>query len=331
MLASRPARRRVQQRAQPEQAGPAGPRRARRLPGRRAPGRRPWQRPASCSSRPVLCGRRARARRVCARRRRRRRGRAGIGRRRGGRPRRSELDGGAKGRASRRPPLCFLHSAGQGAGVNARETRQVAACAPGPPGRRSHSKTGAEAEPWVCSATGTSIRSRPSPMPASRPSMQHASKVQQGYLWASLVSSACTTIASKPYPTPTQRPAKQGRPLGRRCLTASGTSGARQIGQVLCWLSQASMHFRWKSCPQRGSRRSSSPASYSPRHTLHASSPPRPDALPRGRRSLAQHRQRRCMHQQGAALLHCSSQAQRMQRMHCKPCQLAQRYRRSHA
>ena len=67
------------------------------------------------------------------------------------------------------------------------------------------------------------------------------------------------------------------QPSGPR--TGVGVRGARQMGQVECWPSQASMHFRWNSCPQGGSFRSSSPASYSPRHTLHASSPLRPDTL----------------------------------------------------
>jgi hypothetical protein len=50
-----------------------------------------------------------------------------------------------------------------------------------------------------------------------------------------------------------------------------GTSPRRQMGQVLLEAIQASMHGRWKLCRQ-GSRRSTSPVSYSPRQMVQAAS-----------------------------------------------------------
>jgi len=122
VLVSRPTRRRGQQRPQPEQAGPAAPRRAWRMPGRRALSGRLWRRPAPRSSRSGLYGRPARDQRVCAWRHWRRRSRAGIGGRRGSRLPGSELDGAAGGRPGGRPPLCLLRGAGRGAGVSAGDT-----------------------------------------------------------------------------------------------------------------------------------------------------------------------------------------------------------------
>ncbi len=212
VLVSRPARRRGQQRAQPEQAGPAAPPRARRLPGRWALSERLWRRPAPCSSRSGLCGRRACGQRMCVRRRRRRCGRAGIGGRRGSRLPGSELDGAAGGRPGGRPPLCLLRGAGRGAGVSARDTAGGSMRAwrgPWPPGRRPHSLTDARAEPGLCCATSASNSSRPPLPPASRPSMQRAGRLRQRCLAVALDWSPRTTEASTPCQQ--QRSAQQSR------------------------------------------------------------------------------------------------------------------------